>query len=114
MPGAWKEAFQSEFGTLAGQTAHRAVRSRLAAHFHRGNFPASRAQHQRGIGSEGFSNEMIHSFLPAFLENSADGELKSRAACLEFVLKMMSEGDASLPARGMGAISHAACREVSG
>ena len=54
---------------------------------------------------EGFSNEMIHRFFRPLIGGILlDGELKSSSRMFEFVLKMLSEGEAALPARGMGGI----------
>ncbi len=48
---------------------------------------------------------MIHRFFrPFFGGILLDGELKTSSRMFEFVFKMLSEGDTSVPARGMGAI----------
>ena len=105
MPGAWKEAFQSEFGTLADKLRIARLRSRLRRTSIEEIFRRPERSTKEALAAEGFSNEMIHHFFRPFLGGILlDGELKSSSRMSEFVLKMMSEGDASLPARGMGAI----------
>src|SRR5260370_11960286 len=105
MPGAWKEAVQSAFGTLADKLRIARLRSRLRRTSIEEIFRRPERSTKEALASEGFSNEMIHHFFRPFLGGILlDGELKSSSRMSEFVLKMMSEGDASLPAGGMGAI----------
>ena len=57
------------------------------------------------LKASGFSREFIHHFFRPFLGGILlDGELKSSSRMFEFIFKMLSEGDTSLPSRGMGAI----------
>jgi phytoene dehydrogenase-like protein len=54
----------------------------------------------------GFSAEMIDSFLrPFFGGVLLDRSLSASSRMLEFVLRMMAEGDVAVPSAGMGAIS---------
>jgi phytoene dehydrogenase-like protein len=104
-PGAWKEALRSEFGTLADKLRIARLRSRLRRTSIGEIFRRPERSTKEALAAEGFSGEMIHHFFRPFLGGIfLDGELKSSSRMFEFVLKMMSEGDASLPARGMGAI----------
>lgn len=106
MPGAWKEAFRSEFGTLADKLRIARLRSRLRRSSIEEIFRRPERGTKDALAAEGFTSEMIHHFFRPFLGGILlDGELKSSSRMFEFVLKMMSEGEASLPSRGMGAIS---------
>ena len=105
MPGAWKEALQSEFGTLADKLRIARLRSRVRRTSIEDIFRRPERSTKDALVAEGFSSEMIHHFFRPFLGGILlDAELKSSSRMFEFVFKMMSEGDASLPARGMGAI----------
>lgn len=105
MPGAWKEAFRSEFGTLADKLRIARLRSRLRRSSIEEIFRRPERGTKDALAAEGFTSEMIHHFFRPFLGGIfLDGELKSSSRMFEFVLKMISEGEASLPARGMGAI----------
>jgi len=54
----------------------------------------------------GFSDRMIERFLgPLFTGIALDPDLEFSSRFLEFVFRMLSEGDAAVPAAGMGAIS---------
>jgi phytoene dehydrogenase-like protein len=103
--GAWKEAFHSEFGTLADKLRIARLRSRLRRTSIEAIFRRPERSTKEALAAEGFTSEMIHHFFRPLLGGILlDGELKSSSRMFEFVLKMMSEGEASLPARGMGAI----------
>jgi len=106
MPGAWKEAFRSEFGTLADKLRIARLRGRLRRASIEDIFRCPERSTKDALAAEGFSGEMIQHFFRPFLGGILlDGELKSSSRMFEFVFKMMSEGDTALPARGMGAIS---------
>jgi len=105
MPGGWREAFRSEFGTLADKLRIVRLRSRLQRTSIENIFRRPERTTKEALAAEGFTGEMIHHFFRPFLGGILlDGELKSSSRMFEFVLKMMSEGETSLPARGMGAI----------
>jgi phytoene dehydrogenase-like protein len=105
MPGGWREAFRSEFGTLADKLRIARLRSRLQRTSIENIFRRPERTTKEALRAEGFTGEMIHHFFRPFLGGILlDGELKSSSRMFEFVLKMMSEGESSLPARGMGAI----------
>lgn len=54
----------------------------------------------------GFSPKMIDTFLrPLFTGIALDADLQFSSRSLEFIFRMLSEGDAAVPATGMGAIS---------
>jgi phytoene dehydrogenase-like protein len=105
MPGAWKEALRSEFGTLADKLRIARLRSRLRRTSIEDIFRRPERTTKDALTAEGFTGEMIHHFFRPFLGGILlDGELKSSSRMFEFVFKMMSEGESSLPALGMGAI----------
>src|SRR3984893_14881461 len=104
-PGAWTEALQSEFGTLGDKLRIARLRSRLRRISIEDIFRRPERSTKDALAAEGFSSEIIHHFFRPFLGGILlDGELKSYSRMFEFVLQMMSEGDAALPTRGMGAI----------
>ena len=103
--GSWKAAWQSEFGTLMDMLLVARLRSRLRRSSIEQIFQRPDRSTREALAVEGFSNVMIHRFFRPLIGGILlDGELKSSSRMFEFVLKMMSEGDAALPARGMGVI----------
>jgi phytoene dehydrogenase-like protein len=104
-PGVWKEALQSEFGTLLDKLRITRLRRRLQRSPIEELFARPEKSTKEALQAEGFSSELIHRFFRPLLGGIfLDGELKSSSRMFEFVLKMLSEGDAVLPAKGMGAI----------
>jgi phytoene dehydrogenase-like protein len=105
MPGMWREAFRSDFGTLGDKLRVLRLRSRLKRTSVDGIFRRPERCTKDALQSEGFSQDMIHRFFRPLIGGMLlDGDLKSSSRMFEFVFKMLSEGDTSLPARGMGAI----------
>jgi len=105
MPGMWREVFRSDFGTLADKLRIARLRSRLKRTSPEEIFRRPERSTKEALQAEGFSSEMIHRFFrPLFGGILLDGELKSSSRMFEFIFKMLSEGDTSVPARGMGAI----------
>lgn len=103
--GAWKEALQSEFGTLMDKLRIARLRRRLQSSSIEEIFARPEKSTKEALQAEGFSSEMIHRFFRPFLGGILlDGELKSSSRMFEFVFKMLSEGNTVLPAKGMGAI----------
>jgi phytoene dehydrogenase-like protein len=104
-PGAWKEALGSEFCTLLDKLRIARLRSRLRSTSIEAIFQRPERSTKDALLAEGFTSELIHHFFRPFLGGILlDGELKSSSRMFEFVFKMLSEGDAVLPVRGMGAI----------
>jgi phytoene dehydrogenase-like protein len=104
-PGAWKQALQSEFGTLVDKLRIARLRRRLRRSSIEGIFARPDKSTKEALQGEGFSGEMIHRFFRPFLGGILlDGELKSASRMFEFVFKMLSEGHTALPTKGMGAI----------
>jgi phytoene dehydrogenase-like protein len=57
------------------------------------------------LHAEGFSERIIEGFFRPFLGGVLlDRDLRGSSRALDFLFRMFSEGDAALPARGMGAI----------
>jgi phytoene dehydrogenase-like protein len=105
MPGMWREALRSEFGTLGDKLRMARLRSRLKRASIEEIFKRRDRATKDALKSEGFSQEIIHRFFRPFLGGILlDGELKTTSRMFEFVFKMLSEGSTSVPARGMGAI----------
>src|SRR6516165_8287911 len=102
--GSWKATWQSEFGTLMDKLRIARLRSRLRRSSIEQIFLRPDRSTKEALTVEGFSNEMIHRFFRPLIGGILlDGELKSSSRMFEFVLKMLSEGDTAVPARGMGA-----------
>jgi phytoene dehydrogenase-like protein len=104
-PGAWWEALQSEFGTLGDKLRIARLRSRLRSSSIEEIFRRPDHSTKQALESERFSQQMIHRFFRPLLGGILlDGALRSSSRMYEFVFKMLSEGDAAVPAHGMGAI----------
>ena len=105
MPGLWREAFRSEFGTLGDKLRMARLRSRLKRTSIDELFRRPDRSITDDLRGEGFSQEMIHRFFRPFIGGIIlDGELKSSSRMFEFVFKMLAEGDTAVPAGGMGTI----------
>lgn len=103
--GAWKEALRSDFGTLGDKLRIARLRSRLRNSSIEEIFARPDRSTKETLESAHFSQPMIHRFFRPFLGGILlDGALKSSSRMYEFVFKMMSEGDATVPSCGMGAI----------
>ena len=104
-PGAWWEALRSDFGTLTDKLRMARLRSRLRRSSIEEIFARSDRSTRQALESERFSQLLIHRFFRPLLGGiQLDGELKSSSRMYEFVFKMLAEGEAALPSRGMGAI----------
>lgn len=105
MPGMWREALRSDFGTLGDKLRVMRLRSRLKRSSIEDIFRRPERSTKDALSTEGFSPDMIHRFFRPFIGGILlDGDLKSSSRMFEFVFKMLSEGDTSLPARGLGSI----------
>ena len=105
MPGMWREALRSEFGTWGDKLRMARLRRRLRRTSIEQIFKRPERSTRDVLKAEGFSQEMIHRFFrPFFGGIFLDGELKTTSRMFELVFKMLSEGETSVPARGMGAI----------
>lgn len=104
-PGAWRETWRSDFGTLGDKLRVARLRRRLRRSSLEEIFARPDRSTKEALHSEGFSHQTTHRFFRPLLAGILlDGELKSSSRMYEFVFKMMAEGDAALPSRGMGAI----------
>jgi phytoene dehydrogenase-like protein len=104
-PGVWKETLRSELGTLGDKLRIARLRRRLQNSSIEEIFAGPDRSTKDALESARFSQQMISRFLRPFLGGILlDSELRSSSRMYEFVFKMMSEGNAALPSRGMGAI----------
>ena len=104
-PGAWKEALQSDFGSLTDKLRIARLRRRLRNSSIQEIFRRPDRSTKDALQSEGFSKEMIQRFFRPFLGGILlDGELSASSRMFEFVFKMLSEGSICVPSHGMGAI----------
>lgn len=104
-PGQWWDSLSSDFCTFRDKLRIARLRSRLV-HSSLGDvFQRPERSTMDLLTATGFSKEFIHHFFRPFLGGILlDGELKSSSRMFEFIFKMLSEGDTSLPSQGMGAI----------
>src|SRR5271167_4724914 len=97
-PGAWKEALQSDFGTLADKLRIARLRRRLRNSSTEEIFSRPDRSTKDALQSEGFSKEMIHRFFRPFIGGILlDGSLSSSSRMFEFIFKMLSEGSTCVP-----------------
>jgi phytoene dehydrogenase-like protein len=105
-PGLWWEAIRSDFGSLSDKLRIAALRGKLRRTSINEIFHHTERPTKDALVSLGLSKEIIHRFFRPFVGGILlDGELQSSSRMFEFVFKMLSEGDSSVPAKGMGAIS---------
>jgi phytoene dehydrogenase-like protein len=105
MPGMWRTALRSDFGTLGDKLRITRLRGRLRRTSVEQLFRRTDRTTKDDLLAEGFSQDIIHRFFRPLIGGILlDGELKSSSRMFEFVFKMLSEGDTALPAGGMGAI----------
>jgi phytoene dehydrogenase-like protein len=103
--GAWKEALQSDFGSLTDKLRIARLRRRLRNSSTEEIFRRPDRSTKDALHSEGFSKEMVQRFFRPFLGGILlDGELSASSRMFEFVFKMLSEGSICVPSHGMGAI----------
>jgi phytoene dehydrogenase-like protein len=103
--GAWREALQSDFGSFGDKLRIARLRRRLRNSSIEEIFRRPDHSTREALQSEGFSREMIHHFFRPFIGGILlEGGLNSSARMFEFVFKMVSEGSACVPSRGMGDI----------
>jgi phytoene dehydrogenase-like protein len=104
-PAAWGEAFKSDVGSFVDKLRIASLRFRLGRTSINQIFRHPERSTKEALRADGFSNEIVHRFFRPFIGGILlDGELRSSSRMFEFVFKMVSEGETSLPARGMGAI----------
>jgi phytoene dehydrogenase-like protein len=104
-PGIWWKMLQSEFGSLGDKLRIAHLRSRLRHSSIEDVFRRPDCSTKESLEAKRFSKEFIHRFFRPFLGGILlDGELRSSSRMFEFVFKMLAEGEAAVPARGMGAI----------
>ena len=104
-PGVWKQALQSDLGTLTDKLRIARLRGRLRNSSTEEIFRRPDRSTKDALQSEGFSKELIHRFFRPFIGGILlDGSLSSSSRMFEFVFKMLFEGSACVPSHGMGAI----------
>ena len=104
-PGGWSAALNSDFGTFWDKLRVLRLGSRLRRTSIAQIFAHPETSTREALKSSGFSEQFLHRFFrPFFGGVLLDGELKSSSRMFEFFFKMLAEGDAAVPARGMGRI----------
>lgn len=95
----------SPIGTLSDKMLVGKLRQALVGTTLKKLFEKPETTTEKALQDQGFSREMIDCFFRPFLGGIfLDRSLKTSSRMFEFVFKMFSEGDTSLPTRGMGAI----------
>jgi phytoene dehydrogenase-like protein len=103
--GSWGEVLRSNFGTLRDKLRIARLRRRLCNSSVDEIFRRPDRSTRDALESARFSKELTHRFFRPLLGGVLlDGALRSSSRMFEFVFKMLAEGDATLPAQGMGAI----------
>lgn len=96
----------SPIGSLADKMQVGKLRQSLVGITVKKLFEKPETTTEKALQDQGFSKEMIDTFFRPFLGGIfLDRSLKTSSKMFDFVFKMFSEGDTSLPARGMGAIA---------
>jgi len=114
-PGRTWRSLTARVGTLGDRLRIARFRARvrrgtLDALFRRPETSAAERLH-----AEGFSAEMLEAFFrPFFGGILLDRSLAASSRMIEFVFRMMAEGDVALPATGMGAIPEQLARRLPG
>ena len=114
-PGRTWRSLTARVGTLGERLRIARFRARvrrgtLDALFRRPETSAAERLH-----AEGFSAEMLEAFFrPFFGGILLDRSLAASSRMIEFVFRMMAEGDVALPATGMGAIPEQLARRLPG
>jgi len=104
-PGGWREVLRSDFGTFLDKVRIERLRARLRHSSIGEIFARPDVSARQALKTIGFSDEFVHRFFRPFLAAIfLDGDLGFSSRMFEFVFKMMTEGDAAVPARGMGEI----------
>ena len=96
----------SPIGTLADKMQVGKLRQSLVGSTLKNLLAKPETTTEKALQDQGFSKDMIDSFFRPFLGGIfLDRSLKTSSRMFDFVFKMFSEGDSSLPARGMAAIA---------
>lgn len=97
----------SPIGTLFDKLRVARLRSRVARGSLDELFERPETTTIDALREAGFSDQMIEPFFRPFLGGVfLDRELVTSSRMFEFVFRMFASGDAALPSRGMGAMSH--------
>ncbi len=103
----------SDVGTLADRLRIARYRARVCAGSLSALFERPETTALERLRGEGFSEAMIDAFFrPFFGGVLLDRGLAASSRMLDFVFRMMAEGDVALPAAGMGAIPEQVARRL--
>lgn len=105
-PGALLETLLSPAGTLIDKLRMLVLKIKLAGSSIDQIFERNEITTMAYLAREGFSNTMMQQFFTPFMTGIfLEGQLQTSSRMFEFVFKMFSEGNTSLPAGGMGMIT---------
>ncbi|MBC8988028.1 FAD-dependent oxidoreductase [Pedobacter sp. N36a] len=104
-PGALMSTLFSSAGTLADKFKMLRLKLKLSRKTMEHIFSEKEISTIDYLKKEGFSETMISQFFQPFLTGIfLEDQLSTSSRMFEFVFKMFSEGDAAIPAKGMGMI----------
>lgn len=105
-PGALFETLLSPAGTLIDKLRMLRLKIKLAGRSIDQIFERDEITTLAYLGKEGFSQTMMQQFFTPFMTGIfLEDQLQTSSRMFEFVFKMFSEGNTSLPAGGMGMIT---------
>ena len=95
----------AQVGSIADKLRIARFRSRVRASTLDALFHADETTAQQALREEGFSSTMVDAFFRSFYGGVfLERELSTSSRMLRFTFRMFSEGSATIPSRGMGAI----------
>ena len=105
IPNQWRVALRSDVAPLGDKLRLARLRRRVARSSLEDIFRRPEKSTLEAVKAEGFSQQTTDRFFRAFFAGILlDRELRTSSRMFDFVFGMLTKGDASLPARGMGAI----------
>ena len=115
-PGALASTLRAPVGSMGDKARIARMRWRLRRGEAESALYAPQRTSAQALAEEGFSRRMVERFLrPFFGGILLDPELETSARLMGFVFRMLAEGDALLPGRGIGALpEHLASRLPEG
>ncbi|WP_159466758.1 NAD(P)/FAD-dependent oxidoreductase [Dyadobacter sp. 3J3] len=113
-PSALISTLLSPAGTLGDKMRMLGLKIKLARKSIADIFSEEQTTTLAYLKNEGFSDQILESFFKPFMTGIfLEDKLSTSSRMFEFVFKMFSEGDAAIPAKGMGMIPLQLARDLS-
>ncbi len=113
-PGTLISTLRSSAGTLGDKIRMLGLKIKLAGKGIEEIFSEEQTTTLAYLENAGFSARMMNQFFKPFMSGIfLEGKLSTSSRMFEFVFKMFSEGDAAVPAKGMGMIPLQLARDLS-